>query len=269
MKKEFLSGCGRSQVILPYLSYSKYSRCFRRQKCCLPGFSLLESLISLTLSLFILISALEVMTQAKRIYSRCLQEQEASLGAAVAMEKIREDLEQAGTGLEGNRPDEGFWPVKIDDSAIILFSGEIPVELAADIEAGQNWALIRLWPGSVSSLKNGRLMLFTGQRQTDLVKITGVLYNRLTVSPSFSSSYEANEAGVYLLEKTEFYLDSREHLLRRRVNGTSGQPLLENVNWFQPAYSRESNLVSIRFGTGSVKEKIHELFFFPKNTAQK
>jgi len=59
-----------------------------RSKSLFSGFSLLESLISLSLSLFILISALEVMTQAKRIYSRSQSEQETALGAAVALEKF-------------------------------------------------------------------------------------------------------------------------------------------------------------------------------------
>jgi hypothetical protein len=55
--------------------------------------------------------------------------------------------------------------------------------------------------------------------------------------------------------------------LRRRVNGTSGQPLLEEVSSFEPAYDQPGNLVSIRLGTGAKKEKSHELLFYPKNTA--
>ncbi|MBP6909298.1 MAG: hypothetical protein KBC18_02600 [Candidatus Saccharicenans sp.] len=231
------------------------------------GFSLLESLISLSLSLFILVSALEVMTQAKRIYSRSQSEQEAALGAAVALEKIREDLERAGAGLEGHRPETDCWPIKVANSVITMYSGDITIKLAADIEAGQTSALVILWPGSDSKLRAGRTMLLAGQNQVELVEITGVMNNRLFVSPAFSSSFRAAESAAYLLETVEFYLDSKQPILRRKVNGTSGQPLLEEVSSFEPAYDQLSNLVSIRLGTGSKKEKSYEFLFYPKNTA--
>ncbi|HUM33672.1 MAG: hypothetical protein WBK32_01740 [Candidatus Saccharicenans sp.] len=232
------------------------------------GFSLLESLISLTLSLLILVSALEVMTQARKLYSRLQAEQEAALGAAMALEKIREDLEQAGTGIEGHRPQADSWPIKIEDSVITLLSGEISLTLASDIEAGQNSAPIIPWSGSGSKLKTSRVILFACQGQTDLVEITSISNNQLTVSPAFSSSFRASETFSYLLEKIEIYLDSKQSILRRRVNSTSGQPLLEGVRSFKPAYDPESNLVSIRLKTGLKKEKTYELFFYPKNTSK-
>lgn len=238
-----------------------------RSKSLFSGFSLLESLISLSLSLFILISALEVMTQAKRIYSRSQSEQETALGAAVALEKIREDLEQAGAGLDGHRPEADCWPIKVENSVISMYSGDITVKLAADIEAGQTSVLIIPWSGSDSKLRAGRTILFAGQGRIELVRITGVLNDRLIVSPAFSSSFRAAESAAYLLETVELYLDSKQSILRRRVNGTSGQPLLEEVSSFEPAYDQPGNLVSIRLGTGSRKEKSHELLFYPKNTA--
>jgi len=239
-----------------------------RSKSGFSGFSLLESLIGLSLSLFILISALEVMTQARRIYSRSQNEQETALGAAVALEKIREDLEQAGTGLDGRRPEADCWPVKVENSVITIFSGEITVKLAADIEAGQTSVLIIPWSGSDSKLRAKRSMLFAGQDQIELVEITAVLNNRLIVSPAFSSSFRAAESTAYLLETVELYLDTKQLILRRRVNGTSGQPLLEDISSFQPAYDQPGNLVSIRLGTGLKKEKSYELLFYPKNAAR-
>ncbi len=240
-----------------------------RNKFHLKGFSLLENLISLTLSLFILVSALEVITQVKKIYNRLQAQQEASLAASIALEKIREDLEKAGTGVNGCRPAIDQWPIKVENSQITLLSGELEIKLASDVEAGQDWALIVPWAGSGSKLRSGRVILITGQGQSDLAEIVDVSNNRVSLSPAFSSSFRRAESIAYLLEEVEFYLDSKQSILRRRVNKTSGQPLLEEVCSFQPAYDPETNLTWIRLQTGSKKEKTHELFFYAKNAFKK
>lgn len=233
------------------------------------GFSLLESLISLTLSLFILVSALEVITQVKKVYYRLQAEQEVSLGASIALEKIREDLEMAGTGLNGCWPAGDRWPIEVGNSQITLLSGELMIKLAADVQAGQNWALIVPWAGSGSKLRSGRIILITSQGQTDLVEIVNVSNNLVTLSPAFSSSFRRAESIAYLLEEVEIYLDLKQSTLRRKVNKTSGQPLLEEVYGFQPTYAPEMNLAWIKLQTGLKKEKTYELFFFPKNTSKK
>jgi len=240
-----------------------------RNKFHLKGFSLLENLISLTLSLFILVSALEVITQVKKVYNRLQAQQEASLAASIALEKIREDLEKAGTGVNGCRPAIDQWPIKVENSQITLLSGELEIKLASDVEAGQDWALSVPWAGSGSKLRSGRVILITGQGQSDLAEIVDVSNNRVSLSPAFSSSFRRAESIAYLLEEVEFYLDSKQSILRRRVNKTSGQPLLEEVCSFQPAYDPETNLTWIRLQTGSKKEKTHELFFYAKNAFKK
>jgi type II secretory pathway pseudopilin PulG len=233
------------------------------------GFSLLENLLSLTLSLFILVSALEVITQVKKVYNRLQTQQEASLAASIALEKIREDLDKAGTGVNGCRPPVDRWPIKVENSKITLFSGELEIKLAGDVEAGQNWALIVPLAGSDSKLRSGRVILITSQGQTDLVEIANVSNNRVTLSPPFSSSFRRAESIAYLLEEVEIYLDSKQSILRRKVNKTSGQPLLEEVYDFQPTYDPETNLTWIKLQTDSKKEKTHELFFYPKNAFKK
>lgn len=233
------------------------------------GFSLLENLLSLTLSLFILVSALEVITQVKKVYNRLQAQQEASLAASIALEKIREDLEKAGTGVNGCRPSVDRWPIKVENSQLTLLSGELEIKLASDVEAGQNWALIVPWAGSGSKLRSGRIILITSQGQTDLVEIVNVSNNLVTLSPAFSSSFQRAESIAYLLEEVEIYLDLKQSTLRRKVNKTSGQPLLEEVYGFQPTYAPEMNLAWIKLQTGSKKEKTHELFFYPKNAFKK
>jgi len=233
------------------------------------GFSLLESLISLTLSLFILVSALEVITQVKKVYHRLQVEQEVSLGISIALEKIREDLEKAGTGLNGCWPAGNRWPIEVGTSRITVLSSELMIKIAADVQAGQNWALIVPWTGFSSKLRAGRAILITSQNQTDLVEIVSISNNQVTLTPAFSSSFQAAESIAYLLEEVEIYLDSEQSVLRRKVNKTSGQPLLEDVLSFEPAYDPDTNLLCLKLQTGLKKEKTYELFFYPKNTAKK
>jgi len=85
------------------------------------GFSLLECLISLSLSLLILVSAVEVSVQARRVFVKLRESQEKNLAAAIALEKMREDLETAGAGIPGPLPDSDFVPVQVNNQTLTIF----------------------------------------------------------------------------------------------------------------------------------------------------
>ena len=231
-----------------------------------PGFTLLECLISLSLSLLILVSALEISTQARQVFFRLKETQESSLAAAVALEKIREDLETAGAGLPTLPGSENFLPLQASAECLIIFSAEVRTQLLTDAVAGQDFVLIELLPGLASKLRKGRALYLTDGVSGQLTYVLAVSGNRLSVSPALAFSLAAVRSLLLLLEKIEIYPDRQQKILRRKVNDTSGQPLMEGVISFGAAYGPAENLAVVRLTAASgVKSHDYELLLYPKN----
>jgi len=233
-----------------------------------PGFSLIECLLSLTLSLLIFIWALEIFSLSKKVFYRLKEEQETILAAVTALEKIREDLETAGAGLLPSGKNFGLAPLTADSGNLLMFSKEKKLTVAAGIEANQNFLIIVPDSDSSSSLRKGRALLIKDNQKGEVVYITGLSDNHLTVSPALVESYSASESEVLLLEKIEIYFNEKQKILRRRVNDTSGQPLVEGVNNFAAFYDPGKNLVQIILGLNQPEEESYELVFYPKNTTK-
>ncbi|MDI6846390.1 MAG: ComGF family competence protein [Candidatus Saccharicenans sp.] len=230
------------------------------------GFSLLECLISLSLVFFILLSSLEIAAGARKVFFRQKEIQEKELAAGVALEKIREDLTTAGAGLSVITGTFDFLPFQAGEEKLMLFSAEEQTSLLEDAAAGQNYLLVALKPGLSSLLKKGRELAVFDGNTGGLFSISAVSGNCLTVLPPLSFDFQAGRTEVILMEKIEIYFDRQAGIVRRRVNGTTGQPLMEEVSNFNVTYSPQENLVhlSITFESGG---KLHEreLLYYPKN----
>lgn len=230
------------------------------------GFSLLECLISLSLSLLILVSALEVSVQARRVFVKLKEAQEKDLGVAVALEKMREDLETAGAGIPKLISGTGLSPIQLNGQTLAIFSADGKTRLLADISSGQGFLLVEVNAALSSILKKGRALYLTDGNSGELTYINGVAGNSLTISPAFNTAFEAARTEVIVLEKIELYLDRQQKILRRRVNSTTGQPLAEAIEGFTVSYQAEDNLASITLSIDS-GGKVHEyeLVMYPKN----
>lgn len=233
------------------------------------GFSLLEVLISLSLSLLILVSALEVSVQARRTFVKLREAQEKDLGLAVALEKMREDLETAGAGIPKLLSGTGLSPIQLNGQTLAIFSADGKTRLLADISSGQSYLLVEVSSGLSSILKKGRAVYLTDGNSGELTYIISVSGNSLAVSPALNTAFEAARTEVIVLEKIELYLDRQQKVLRRRVNSTTGQPLLEGAEDFAASYQAENNLASITLSIES-GGKVHEceLVMYPKNLSR-
>ncbi len=232
----------------------------------LAGFSILECLISLSLSLLILVSALEVSVRARRVFMKLSESQEKNLAMAIALEKIREDLETAGAGIPGPLPDSDFAPVQVINQTLTIFSAEVKTSLLADTSPGEAFLFIELISGLSALLKKGQAVYLAEGTSGRLLYINAVAGNRLTVSPSLDIAFEAGRTAVIILEKVEVYLDVPQKILRRRVNNTTGQPLAEDITGFSAGYQEASNLVFLSLTAESGgKNYEYELVVCPKN----
>ncbi len=231
-----------------------------------PGFSLLEIILSLSLCLFILVSALEVLGKAKRIFSRLSEAQESALAAVAASEKIREDLEEAGCGLNPCLMTAGFEPLQAADQQLLIFSADNETVLVEPAMAGQNILKIAIRPGLSSFLRKGRALYLYQEPQGELVYLAMVSGTKLTLNSVLKNDYQPQDTRVILLQKVEIYLDRKQNVLRRKVNDTSGQPLLEGTFLFESYYNPEENLAQVRFVNRNGRQPEEYFFiFFPKN----
>jgi|GEM_PF-2295434 len=233
------------------------------------GFSLLECLISLSLSLLILVSALEVSVQARRVFVKLREAQEKDLGLAVALEKMREDLETAGAGIPKLLAGAGLSPIQLNGQTLAIFSADGKTRLLADISSGQGFLLVEVNAALSSILKKGRAIYLTDGNSGELTYITSASGNRLAISPALNTAFEAARTEVIVLEKIELYLDRQQKILRRKVNSTTGQPLAEAIEDFTASYQAENNLASITLSIesgGQVHE--YELVMYPKNLSR-
>lgn len=233
------------------------------------GFSLLECLISLSLSLLILVSALEVSVQARRVFVKLREAQEKDLGLAVALEKMREDLETAGAGIPRLLSGTGLSPIQLNGQTLAIFSADGKTRLLADISSGQTYLIVEVNAALSSILKKGRALYLTDGTCGELTYITSVSGNRLAVSPAINTAFEAARTDIIVLEKIELYLDRQQKILRRRVNNTTGQPLAEAIEGFTVSYQAEDNLASITLSIDSGgKVHVYELVMYPKNLSR-
>jgi len=74
-------------------------------------------------------------------------------------------------------------------------------------------------------------------------------------------------SSVILLRQVTLYLDEDKRIIRRKVNASPAQPLLESVTSFEFEYEKDVNLARFGFTLDIDEEKKYETTIFPKNTA--
>ncbi|HVP91919.1 MAG TPA: hypothetical protein VMS75_11965 [Terriglobales bacterium] len=227
------------------------------------GFSLLECLVGLALSLFVVCACLGFFMAAERSYFRLKDGEEAAQSALAALDKMRVDVARAGQGLASAAALGLIEPVVEADGSLLVTRSERAYALAADVAAGES----RIPLGSVADLRAGREVLVADAESGEVLTLASVGAGAVVVSAPLGRGYPRSTASLQLLERVALSLDARRNVLRRRVNAGSPQPLLENAGLAEFAFDRPANLVRVRFSLAPQGEDYYELCLFPKNTA--
>jgi type II secretory pathway pseudopilin PulG len=227
------------------------------------GFSLLEGLISMFLFLLIVLFSLECFLSVREHFAELKESETANTAVYAALDRMRRDLRDAGLGLteamalqvlEGVYETHGMLVVlsKAEDIAIgeALASGQqrIPTPDAKSIKRGQQIGIFNRYGGEVHSVSS-----------TD--------QNSIVIESPLVSNYLQENTSVILLRKISLFLDEAKGVIRRKVNASPAQPLLESVASFEFNYVRDANLVRLGLILKLNEEKIYETTVFPKNTA--
>jgi hypothetical protein len=89
----------------------------------------------------------------------------------------------------------------------------------------------------------------------------------IVIESPLLSDYSQENTHMILLRKISLFLDETYGVIRRKVNASPAQPLLEGVASFEFDYIRDSNLVRLDLNLKLDEEKEYETTVFPKNTA--
>jgi len=234
------------------------------------GFSLIESLISLSLFLIIILSSLEFFAYSRTHFQKLKEEQETNQAAYAALDKMRIDLLQGGSGL--------LIPAKLgvldcvfeNSGRLIIYTKEEKLPLLDDLVAGQT----RIFSEATNKIKKNRELCIFNSDKGEVKSIASVYKGSLVLSSPLNFSYQKETTSMILLEKISLYLDDAKKILRRKVNNSPSQPLCEDITFFDFNYEKSSNLARLRFGLESKynkyklnKEREYEISVFPKNMA--
>jgi type II secretory pathway pseudopilin PulG len=227
------------------------------------GFSLIESLLSLSLFLFILVSSFEFFISTRNHFFDLKDDQEVNQAAYATLDKIRLDLCESGRGLIAPQSNGLLESLKVNGDTLIIHSKDKDIPLSSDLVAGQTFIPL----SSTAGIKKSQKLCIIDLEKGEVKTITAVNKQGIALSASLNSSYAMEDAAVILIRTVSFYLDTDRGILRRKVNASPAQPLLEEVYAFDFIYETTSNIVSLSLILTAKKEKEYEIAVFPKNMA--
>jgi type II secretory pathway pseudopilin PulG len=227
------------------------------------GFTLLECLLGLALSLFVILAGLEFFVRAEKAFLRLKEREEAGQAALAALDRMRIDLLHAGRGLS---PEIGLGLVEAAEATpdeLRTTSLEKELALAADIRAGD----ARLSLASTADISAGQQLALREGPAGEVRTVVRVDAGAVVIDAPVGRDYARGAASAALVERVTYFLDGNAGILRRRVNTSPAQPLLERVAGAAWSLDAAAHLVRIRLELDTEGAHPHEATVFLKNPA--
>ena len=227
------------------------------------GFSLVESLLSLLFFSLISLFCLEFFGFSRDIFLRIKSSQEAKWAVHSALDKIKIDLFQGGIGLGEPIALGMLEGIKEDGGGLTIASAEKSAILRENIASGETSVPLE----NAEGFKKGREICIFCSSRGEVKVIQSVQENIIQLSSALTYSYEKEATQVLLLQKTSIFFDAEKQMLRRKVNSSSPQPLLEEVSAVEWEIDRVRSLVKLGLSLITDPEKKYETSLLAKNSA--
>lgn len=227
------------------------------------GYSLIESSLCLALFLFILIAVFESFGITRSLFFKLKRAEEDNQSALAALDKMRIDLIRAGSGLAPQIRMGVVDGLAIVNNALVISRREKECLLLADISPGENRMILEATAG----LSPGREVCVFNDEKGEIRTIYSIVGKTVLVDAPFEAYYFMGKSQVAPLDQTFLFFDQKTGSIRRKVNTSSPQPLLDDVLFFDFFYNRDVNLAGLSFALINNKEKKYELYIYPKNVA--
>jgi hypothetical protein len=227
------------------------------------GFSAIETMISLALFLMIVMAVFELLGVARGLFLKLKKVEEETQAAMAALDKMKIDLMQAGSGLSQAIRLGIIEGIDLSDEELTIFSLQETLHISEDLLPGTQ----RIILNDVAGMSPGREICLIDGSQGERQSILSCEGKTILVASPLEFSYPKNETQLLLIERISFYLDKERSTIRRRVNSSSPQPLLDDVRCFGFDFKSDNNLARVSFALKTDEEKMYEVLVFPKNTA--
>jgi prepilin-type N-terminal cleavage/methylation domain-containing protein len=227
------------------------------------GFTLIECLVGLALSLVVVTAGLQFFGSAQKLFLRLKEREESGQAALSAVDRMRIDLLHAGRGLAEETALGLVVPVRASDAELRTVSLEKSLVLAADAAAGGSRLILEstadIAAGQAVSLRDGP----TGEIRT-IAAIEGAT---VVLDAPLGAGYAAATAVLALLENVVYFRDGTTRALRRRVNASPAQPLLDDTTSVSWSHDPEARLVTVRIEIAAEGATSYGTTVFLKNPA--
>lgn len=224
------------------------------------GFTLVECLLALALSLLVACAALEFFTEAGKRFFALKEEEERRQDAMAALDKVRIDVVRAGRGLAVPVSLGLLEAVTEETDGLSIVLEEEPYVLASGVAAGT--ALIPLT--RTTGLAAGREICFCDGVRGEVATVATVAPGNVTIGAPLAFGYEPS-ASLVLLERVRLSFDAAQSVLRRKVNAGGAQPLLEGFARVELRWNKAANLVRAVLARTPEGDDVYEITIYPKN----
>lgn len=228
-----------------------------------PGFTLIESLISLSLFTIFTLACLEFFSHARMIFAKMKDNFEVTESIYFTLDRIRLDLHCGGQGLLTPINLSVLEPFTFTPDRISVFSSEKKIESKETLVPGQTHIELE----NIQGLKKNRMICIFNSKYGEIKTISGIDSTGISLSTQLENLYQPESTTILLVRTTSFYLDEPNHILRRKINNSPAQPLLEDVQEFEFGFVQDKNkIIFIRFQMNNEEDKFYEINFIPKNS---
>lgn len=231
-----------------------------RQNRCDGGFTLFESLLAVSLLVLILAGAIELSRFSKRFFFRLKDSQEFNQEIWAAQDLIRRDLASAGSGLSALISAGLISGLENEGMSLAIYSEETSFPLPYEVASGSQ--IIELT--TTDSFSRGQLIALIEESKAETATIEKIEKGRLILSKPALEGYKSGTARIIAVKKICYFLDEKTRILRRKVNLSPAQPLIEEVASLAWAID-PFGFINISLTFNKELDAIHEIKMAAKN----
>ncbi len=227
------------------------------------GTTLIEMLISLTIFVLIILGGLDFFTSSRRLFFRMEAVQDEAERAFAALDRARLDAREAGRGLSGPLHLGLLQGVVVRDDTATFLSADTETVPTSDIPAGASFLPMAVPEGFAT----GREVCVFDRAHGEIRVISSVDQAGIGFAVSLTGEYRREDTVVILLRKVSLFLDGESLVLKRKINASSPQPLVEDLAEFHCRLESIPDVLKMGIRLRTVPENEYAATIFLKNMA--
>lgn len=214
------------------------------------GISLVETIISLTLSLFILLLTSMFVDFVRKESSKEKENMEDLQELCTGIDRVRFELRRCGLGLSPLWEKENFEIFKLSDNSINLRRANKKSPITVKSFKGEKKIVVE----KPEIFKEGREVIITDFLKFEWKKILKIENGVLELEEALENDY-SEDAEVIQINCVSFKYDSKKKILRMSQNSGPYQPLIEKIE--NCSFKKDGNIIvlSLLFNKKSVAFK--------------